>query len=432
MSELIIPVNVNGRDEQVRFVNFPLLNNRKAYDIELLLGVDGQHLLSSDVQYPAKGTIECTLLEFVKTGDPSLLDEHGLKVVENPGKSVISRNITLLDPTNLVMYVVGSIGLVKFDKEKSLLTLEDPILEDSFGNYQKKHNRNPGGVVYISDDGVVGESNATPLGVSYAEAGPYSLVKKVEKTEKVKKAGITTPDYLYVGKVRNLGDGGWGFSVYKTPIQPDYLMNLKLYLDRTINLTPLFLQYLKQKYASLKILHDVVGCSHGQPTIENAGGLIVFDDLGVGSGACVLKDMDTLKPLPSSKRKTIVEGPCPYDIGVKIRKSPFVAAQTYDLQLALTQELNILLIASQQIPKVDVRLQFVQHQFAIILTSVCEGYGINSEKEIPQILGFCFRYFVQALKQGLDFNHFNEVLGGLCANAIFGLSARYRDQIEVV
>jgi hypothetical protein len=229
-----------------------------------------------------------------------------------------------------------------------------------------------------------------------------------------------------------LGNGGWGFSIYKTPIQPDYLLNLKLYLDSSINLSELFLQYLKQKYAALRTLHDKVGCSHGQPTVENAGGLIVFDESGVGRGGCVLKDMDTLKPLPASHGKTILEGPCPYDIGVKMRKSPFVAAQTYDLQLALTQELNILLIASQQIPKIEVRLQFVQHQFGIILKAVCQGYGINGENEIPQIFSFCFRCFVQALNKGLDFNLFNEVLGGLCANAIFGLSARYSDQIEVV
>ncbi|WP_197474794.1 hypothetical protein, partial [Oleiphilus sp. HI0079] len=149
-------------------------------------------------------------------------------------------------------------------------------------------------------------------------------------------------------------------------------------------------------------------------------------------GDCILKDMDTLKPLPKSMNKSIVEGPCPQRIGINIRKSPHVAAQTYDLQLAVTQELNILLIASQQLPTLDVKFQFLKYQLSVMFTEICKAYRIVDAKQAPEILEFCLTYFVGAVQRGLKFDAFTEVLGGLFANAVFGFSAQYKDQIEVI
>lgn len=433
MPEFMLPLTINGLREEVRFANYPLINKRKTYDIELLRGLDAEGKISSRFEYPLEHSVEWTLLEFVKTGDPAILETRNLKIVENPGKDVISRNLTLLDPERCEMYVVGSIGLIQFDKDAETLTLENPILDQTFHDYQERYGRNPGGVMYISENGISGKENETPLGVSHLEGGPYnSLLEKVDKTQTIGALGIRTPDYLAVGRIKNLGKGEWGFSLYKTAIQPDYLKNLKLYLDQSVNFKDTFVQYLSAKYQTLRVLHEVAKRSHGQPTVENAGGIIEFDDQMNGKGACILKDMDTLRPIPESLEKTILDGPCPQRIGINIRKSPHVAAQIYDLQLALTQELNILLIASKPMPNIKVKMQFLQYQFSIMVKAVCRGYGINTEEQSAQIVHFCFEHYVKALNKGLPFDEFNEVLGGLCANAMFGLSQLYQSQIEVV
>ena len=432
MSELLAEMNIMGERQSVRFDNFPLVNNRMPYEVELLSeGAAGKRFEFSESAAPHE-TLEWCLLEFVKSADVSLLALHNLRIVESPGASVISRNITLVDTVNHVMYVIGGIGLVRFDDDRKVLTLNNPLLDQGYGVYQSARDRNPGGVVYITDEGVKSEDNATPLGVCYATQGPYSLVKKVEKTEQVRSAGIRTPDYLFVGRIKNLANGEWGFSVYKTPIQPDYLRNLRLYLDSTANFKAVFLEYLCCKYAALRVLHSSLGCSHGQPTVENAGAILVLNENGDAHGDCIIKDMDTLKPLPKSLVKSIIEGPCPQRVGINIKKSPHVAAQTYDLQLAVTQELNILLIASKQLPTLDVKLQFLKYQLSVVFGEICRAYNINEPNQTPAILKFCLSHFVRAVQKGLEFEAFTEVIGGLFANAVFGFSDQYKDQIEVV
>ena len=429
--EYTLSTTLNGQVEQINFPNLPLISTRAPYNIDLLMGLNDKHELSHTFESPKESSIEYALIEFVKTGDQTHLNAHQLIIVEHPREQVISRNLTLLDPINNEMYVLGSVGLVSFRSEDNTLILSDPVLDESFHDHQDKHNRNPGGVVYISEAGVQSEDNATPLGVSYIEHGPYSLLKKIEKTLTVQKAGINTPKYLFAGRIKNLGQGQWGFSIYKTPIQPDYLKSFTLYLDASLNLKTNFLEYLNAKYKALRTLHDVAACSHAQPTIENAGCVIDINN-EVGTISCILKDMDTLRPLPKSKSKTIIEGPCPQRIGINIKKSPFIAAQTYDLQLAITQELNIVVVSARAVKDNDQRLKYIQHQFSHMMQEICKGYGINEASQIPQITRFCFAHFINGLKRGHPLECFHDVLGGLAANAIFGFSKRYQDQIEVI
>lgn len=432
MSDYRIEMQISNENQSVCFDNFPLENCRAPYEIELLPIGNEARTPECHSSTAVEKAIESCLLEFVKSGDSALLCKHELVLVESPGVSEISRNITLVHPKSNSMYVIGGIGLVRFDSKRKVLTLNDPLLDREYGEYQRKHGRNPGGVIYVSDEGVEDEDNATPLGVSYATKGPYSLISKIEKTKNVARSGIRTPRYLCAGRITNLDKGEWGFSIYTTPLQPDYRRNLRLYLDSTANFKPVFIEYLSRKYAALWELHSGLGYSHGQPTIENAGAILVFDDQGIVHGDCILKDMDTLKPLPKSMNKSIVEGPCPQRIGINIRKSPHVAAQTYDLQLAVTQELNILLIASQQLPSLDVKFQFLKYQLSVMFTEICKAYRIVDAKQAPEILEFCLTYFVGAVQRGLKFDAFTEVLGGLFANAVFGFSAQYKDQIEVI
>ncbi len=426
-----LPIELNGQQESIRFTQFPLTSKRQEYELECLLGRDADGEMSEACCKPQASSLLAAMLEFVRTGQPQLLADKGLVVVENPGNDVISRNITLLDPQAGEMYVIGSVGLLHFDKDAGALSLEDPVLDDTFNNYQSQHARNPGGVVYFSEKGLVGEINQTPLGVSFYNTTRYNLMQKIERTEKLRKQGIETPYYLAAGRIKNLGEGEWGFSIYKTALTPDYLMNLNLLVDESINLKPGCFDYLQQKYRMLGKLHREQGLTHGQPTVTNACITLAKETAG-STIACTLKDMDTLRRLPESTSKTMLEGPCPHNVGIKVKKSPHVAAMAYDLQVAITQEFNLLLIACQHIPDPKVKLQFVQYQFAKMIEAIAAGYGLNNAQQSQQIVGFCLKHFVNGMRQGNHFQTFNEVLGGLSAHALFGLSDKYKDQIEVV
>jgi len=426
-----IEIQVNDQSETIRFTSFDLATKRQAYTIEQTFGLNQKNMIieGKEITPFSADSTEQALLNFVETGDPHELFNRGLWLTENPGKDEISRNLSFYDPSTNIEYTLGGIGLVRLDKDQNKLYLEDPILDTSFHNYQTKKGNNQGGTIYFSDKGKQSKHNTTPVGVSYYAQGPYNLRDKIKKTCGMQEQGFNTPIYLAAGIITNLANQEFGFSIYKTNLTHDYLLNLGLYLDKSINFKLSYFQYLTSKYQQLSKLHLSLQQTHGQPTITNAVGVINCTD-GKHSLSCVIKDLATLKPLPSQTKKTILESPCPQDIKGQVKKSPRVAAIVNDLQIALTQEFNILLIAINALPNDQIRINFLNYQYPILMSTICEAYGLLQQAEINQLIKFSFSQFMKSLSLGYKLGSCNEVLGGLSAHAMLGLSAKFRDEIE--
>ena len=378
-----ITIHSKGSDEQVRFKCFSLINRRMPYTLE--------HTIASDLD-TRPNTVEQMLLRFVETGDPSELSGKGLWVTENPGKDEISRNICFFDVSSNICYTVGGIGLVRLEASENTLYLENAMLETNFQEYQQKKGNNEGGSTFFTDAGRVSNRNTTPVGVAYYEKGPYNLVDKISKTNQLKDQGFNVPEYISAGRITNLMGGEFGFSIYKTQLTQDYLHNLGLYLDKDINFKANFFEYIEAKYKQLGRLHFELKCSHGQPTITNAVGEICLRD-GEYRFDCVIKDLATLSPLPTEGLKTIVEGPCPQKINATVKKSPRVAAIVNDLQIALTQEFNILLVAMSPLPNDEVKLEFLQYQYSRLMKAICIAYGLLPSNSVQQVIGFSIKFY---------------------------------------
>lgn len=427
----MIKIASNGNNEHIRFKSFKLINKRKAYSIEQTFGLNSNNTLIKNGIYKEfpKDSAEHELIEFIKSGDPSNLITKGLLITENPGKDEISRNIAFYDPKTNTSFTVGGIGLIRLDDD--VLYLENPILKTSFHKYQLKNGNNEGGTIYFTNKGKTYKNNTTPLGVSYYEQGPYNLVEKIEKTEMVKQKGFNTPQYIAAGKIKNILNGECGFSIYKTQLTHDYLLNLGLYLDKNVNFKTNFFHYIESKYKQLASFHFDLKLSHGQPTVTNAEGEIYLDN-GIYRFNCIIKDLATLSPIPEESQKIITEGPTPYNIGASVKKSPKVAAIINDLQIALTQEFNILLIAMSALPNDDIKFRFLQYQYPIAMRSIAKAYNLLTDQAIEQLISFSMNHFINSLKIGHKISLCNEILGGLSAHAMLGLSEEFKNEIEFI
>ncbi len=426
-----LKIQTNGCEEEIRFRNFELINKRTAYELEQTFGLDANNKLVNDgsfQEFPTD-TIENDLLEFLKTGDPTYLISKGLWVTENPGKDEISRNIAFFDPNTYTSYTVGGIGLIRLEKE--ILYLEDPIFQTSFHKYQLKKGNNEGGTTYFTNNGKVNKNNSTPVGVAYYEQGPYNLIDKIAQTELLKSKGFNTPQYIAAGKIKNLLKSEFGFSIYKTKLTHDYLLNLGFYLDKKVNFKTNFFNYIEAKYKQLAKLHFHLQLTHGQPTVTNAEGEISLENDGFKIG-CIIKDLATLTSIPDKTQKIITEGPTPYNIKASVKKSPKVAAIVNDLQIALTQEFNILLIAMSALPNDDIKYRFIHYQYPIAMRAIAKAYGLLTEQAIEQLINFSLNHFRNSLKLGHNIARCHEILGGLSAHAMLGLSPDFQDQIEFI
>jgi hypothetical protein len=426
-----LKITSNACDEEIRFKSFELINKRKPYLLEQTFGLDSINKLVNNgkfVVFP-EDSVELELLDFVKSGNPSNLISKGLWITENPGKDEISRNISFYEPATNTSYTVGGIGLIRLDKDT--LYLEDPIFETSFQKYQLKRGNNEGGTTYFTDKGKTFKSNTTPVGVTYYEKGPYNLFEKIGKTESLKEKGFNTPQYIAAGKIKNLLNGEFGFSIYKTQLTHDYLLNLSLYLDKNVNFKTNFFQYIDSKYQQLAKLHFNLKLTHGQPTVTNAEGELCLDN-GTYKLNCVIKDLATLTAIPDQNQKIITEGPTPYNINASVTKSPKVAAIINDLQIALTQEFNILLIAMSALPNDDIKFKFLEYQYPIVMSSIAKAYGLLADQAIEQLISFSLNHFINSLKLGHNISLCNEILGGLSAHAMLGLSAEFQNEIEFI
>lgn len=273
-------------------------------------------------------------------------------------------------------------------------------------------------------------TNMSKIGTMEYESGPYHIVRKIEENIKLSNGGLNTPQFIAAGPIHNLDNGRFGFSIYRSHLTPEYMLNLSIYLDEKANFKQNYITFILSKYQQLALLHHKLGQTHGQPSNTNT-----LVELKVNSGnielVCQIKDFETNHDIPLNTNKIIQDGICPVEIGLTIKKSPHVAAMIYDLQLAITQELNILFIPLQSISDDKIKYQFIVQKSITLIDIIVKAYKLSPEntKNIQQ---FVVNAFTTAMNKGISISEYNNILGGLIGHAIFGFSKQYADQIEVI
>jgi len=114
-----------------------------------------------------------------------------------------------------------------------------------------------------------------------------------------------------------------------------------------------------------------------------------------------------------------------------VKKSPHVAAMIYDLQHALTQELNILFMPTRFIKQPQEKFNYIANQSARLLRVVASSYGVGSEKAAQEAIDFAVHRYFDAIKQGVSMDRYNEMIAGLFVHKFFALSADYAAQIDI-
>lgn len=415
---------------KVRFSKCEIKSIRSVYEISQKWGLDAEGKLSEDFVPFEANSVEALLLDFVKSGRPEALLKAGLIYNEVPQHGEISRNVSLYDPKTNLCYTVGGIGLIdSVGKKKGVFQLKDPVLNSNYHAFQTKRGLNPGGTCTVSDKGLEFKSNKSKLGVIEYQTGPYSIIRKMTEAQKVREQGINSPEYIAAGLILNLDKGQFGFSIYRSQLTPDYLPNLHLFLGPNASFTHVFQQYLNSKYKQLAKLHHELKESHGQPTATNAL-LEVKINNNNAELLCQIKDWATNTPLPAKTDKSITDGICEFNIGLTVKKSPYLAAMIYDLQLAITQDLNILVITSRALPNDQLKLNFIAEKSRGFIAFVVQAYGIEPSNA-GGIANFALQHLVNSVQKGHPIEEFNRILGGLVAHAIYGFSKEYGNQIEV-
>ena len=300
-----VEVTINGSPESIRFSPFRLSSVRKPFDITQEYGLDAQGNISKDFIPFAEDSREKILLDTLITGNIKLLTENGFILNERPQKGDISRNLAVYDPTTEYAYTIGGIGFIKSDPDDHThFELCDPDLTQTYTAYQRKQGMHEGGTRFVNEGGFVELSNDNTLGTVPYDTGPYQIVRKMLETEKQQKQGINTPTYIAVGTINNLENGKYGFSIYRSALTPEYLLNLTMYLDKNANLKRNFSLFLQSKYQQIAHLHRKIGESHGQPSNTNtlAELVKVNDDYQI---KCQIKDFATNRPIPKNTNKTV-------------------------------------------------------------------------------------------------------------------------------
>ena len=426
-----IELSINGIAGRIRFSPYRLTSSRKRFDITQEYGLDKQGNISKDFIPFEKDSREQILLDTIITGDIKLLTDNGFILNERPRKGDISRNLAVYDPISEYSYTIGGIGFIKSDPEDHThFELCDPDLAQLFTRYQKKRGMHEGGTQLVSEEGFVDLRNDDNLGTVIYNTGPYHIVRKMLESEKQKKQGINAPTFIAAGPINSLDKGKYGFSIYRSALTPEYMLNLSMYLDKNANLTANYSTFLKSKYQQLAHLHRHIGESHGQPTNTNTLTELIKGDDGDHTIQCQIKDFATNRPIPKNTNKVINDGICPEKTGVNVKKSPQIAAMIYDLQIALTQELNVLFIPLNMIKDNDTKLRYICQQTLFIINNVVDAYDINSGQN-QIIINFTLNHLIAAIKKGVPLSAYNDVIGGVLAHGLFALSTSYKDQIEI-
>ncbi len=430
-----IPVGINGTDEVVRFGAFALSSERMPFELQQTYGLDHKGELSTTFLPFPEDSVEQLMLDVMATGNVELIADRGLLLCERPSAKSAARSLAVYDPETALYYTLGGIGTLTPSQDSTeTFVLRDPQPEKAYRDYLAENELDLGGTVYFSDAGSEVFENASRLGVFAYDQGKYHLLKKTLDNEVVKQAGICAPDFIAAGKISNLDGGKWGFSIYRSYLTPEYLLNLHLFIDRNANLKPHYQRYLESKYQQLAHLHRKIGKMHGQPSNTNT----MLELMPVGPRQdnqftlrCQVKDYETLNALPTNTDTIVVDGICQLNIGRTILKSPLVAAMVYDLQLALTQEFNTLVVPVRMINDPEHQRTYLLHQIPLILSTVVAAYGINQAHQFNSLVDFTLRPMLQAMDAGLPVDKFNLIVGGVAAHAMFGFSDAYHSQIEV-
>lgn len=422
---------INGAEEVIKFSPYSLDSKRSAYEITQAYGLDSNGNFSKDFTPFEENTTEHVLLDFVKTGDTSALNDAGLILCDRPSKNNISRNLGVFDPKSGLMYFIGGIGLISPTEDNTHFTLNDPLLDERFGKYQEERGNPAGGTQYFSDEGIKGSTNESTVGTLEYKTGLYHAERKALENEKLKSLGINCPKFIAAGPINSIADGKFGFTIYRSNITPEYMLNLGLYLTQQAQFKKSYQDYLRSKYSQLYTLHTEIGESHGQPSLTNT---LCEIDLNQTDNniQCQVKDFETNHPLPTNTSTIIEEGISTIPTGWAVKKSPAAAAQLYDLQHALLQELNVLLLPTKSIEDVQQRFNFITHQSANILLAVAANYPVASEEQSRAAIQFAMDTFIAILKRTQSFDAYNEIIAGAFAHKLFALSETYQDQVVLI
>ncbi len=423
---------VNGVDELIRFSPYRITSMRSEFNISQEYGLDSEGKLSTDFVPFESGSVEALMMDVLRSGEVEQLRDAGLVFYERPPTGSISRNLAVYDPKTGLSYTIGGLGFIAPDaNDKTHFLLKDPLLDDTYGAYQKRHGQNVGGTKLVSDDGFKTVANHSVVGAVEYKSGTYQVVRKIQETERMKGLGINAPTFIAAGPILNIADGKYGFTIYRSHLTPEYLLNISLYLDQGANFKKNFEVFLKSKYSQLAHMHRGLGESHGQPSNTNTLCQIkVFEE--EDNLSCQIKDFQTNQALPSKRTKTIEDGLCPIASGYIVKKSPYVAAMIYDLQHSLTQELNVLFVPSRFIKDVQQKFNYLTNQSARLLRVVAGSYGIADIKIAQEAIDFAVHRYLELLKHGTPMDKYNEVIAGIFAHKLFELSSEYGEEVEII
>lgn len=427
---------VNGQPEIVRFSPFNLSSERMRFELDQTYGLDANgHFSTEFVPFPADST-EQFLMDVMASGDVEKLAERGLLICERPLKKYVARSLAVFDPQTFLYYTLGGFGSLMPDPDDvKTFVLKNPEPSIAYREYLIENDLEVPGTCFFTEEGTESYPNASRLGVFAYEEGRYHMLKKTLENEEVKAKGICTPDFIAIGRISNIDAGKWGFSIYRSYLTPEYLLNLNLFWDDQAQLKQNYFIYLDSKYRQLAHLHRNIGKNHGQPTNTNTLAELLPKQSGTPNDfsiRCQVKDYETLKDIPKNVQKIIDDGICPINLGMTVRKSPHAAAMIYDLQLAITQEFNVLLIPLRSTDNVRDKVNYILAQASKIIPAIAHSYGINTPDQHQGIINFCFKHMLDAFNRNVPIDKYNDLLGGLLAHALFGFSPAYQDQIEIV
>lgn len=421
---------VNGADETIRFSPYTLDSKRSPYEISQEYGLSASGIFSEDFVPFEQDTTEHALIEFVKSGDTKALASAGLVLCDRPAKNNISRNLGIFDPKSGLMYFIGGVGLITPTEDHTHFVLNDPLLDERYGKYQDERGNPAGGTQYFSNEGVKGSINESTVGTLEYKTGLYHAVRKALENEKLKDRGVNCPSFVAAGPITSIANGKFGFTIYRSNITPEYMLNLGLYLNERAQFKKNYEDYLGSKYSQLFMLHTIIGESHGQPSITNTLCEINLHQSD-NNIRCQIKDFETNHPLPTNEALVIEEGVASVPVGWAARKSPKAGAQLYDLQHALLQELNILLLPARSIQDPQQRFNYLSQQSAKLLLLVSKHYLIATEEQSRAAIQFSIDTFISMLKLTGSFDAYNEIIAGAFAHKLFSLSDLYKAQVTL-
>ena len=428
---LSIACTINGFEENIQFATFTMDSERSVFTIEQEYGLDSKGELSSSFIPFENGTVEKLLIDFVQNGDVKALTDAGIILSERPGEGNISRNLALFDPKSGFSYTVGGIGLIKPTKDPTHFVLTDPLIDETYGKYQKERGNPVGGTQWFTEDGMTGSINTSVVGTLEYNSGPYHAVRKALENEKLKERGLNCPKFVAAGPITSFANSKFGFTIYRSNLTPEYFLNLGLYIDQGGNLKPNYFTYLASKYSQIYKLHTQLNESHGQPSITNT--LAEINIFGSENNlVCQIKDFETNQPIPKNTDRVILDGLSPTPTGWVCKKSPHAAAQLYDVQLSLLQEFNVIVLMKDRIKEPQDKFNFIKNQCARILLAVSKVYQISSESECLDAIEFSIKCFYEHIKRTGDFSQFNYVISGAFTHKWFANSSLYSNQIEIL